>query len=206
MITYKLHLIRHGLTALNLDRRYVGCIDEPLCPEGIAQIKKKLAESDYPEAEAVYCCPLTRSRETAEILYPDSPVTVVEDLIEMSMGDFEGRSFDELKSEPAFVEWMSDSANNAPPGGENSLIFGERISQGLNAVFMDMQREKIREAVCVVSGGVIMSLLTRHTHSDRPLSAFSVKPAEGYSIGLSTQFWAAHRLIVVEGSLPTVLG
>ena len=38
-------LIRHGKTAGNLAGRYIGCrTDEPLCPEGIAQLR----EGRYP--------------------------------------------------------------------------------------------------------------------------------------------------------------
>ena len=39
MKTFKLHLIRHGLTAGNLDGRYIGGgTDLPLCSEGRAQL------------------------------------------------------------------------------------------------------------------------------------------------------------------------
>ena len=39
MKTFKLHLIRHGLTAGNLDGRYIGGgTDLPLCDEGRAQL------------------------------------------------------------------------------------------------------------------------------------------------------------------------
>ena len=35
-------LIRHGQTQGNRERRYIGCrTDEPLCPEGIAQLQNR---------------------------------------------------------------------------------------------------------------------------------------------------------------------
>ena len=37
----KLIFIRHGKTAGNLERRYIGRTDEPLCDEGIAEILGK---------------------------------------------------------------------------------------------------------------------------------------------------------------------
>ena len=204
MITYKLHLIRHGMTAMNREGRYLGRMDEPLCPEGIAATRRKHETFTYPEAEAVYSCPLLRCRETADILFPDLPITAVEDLAEMAMGDFEGRSFAELQSDPAFEEWMNDSAGHSPPGGESATTFASRISDGLAAVFMDMQREQVRSAACIVSGGVIMSLLKQHTHSDQPLSAFGTEPLEGYTIALTTQLWASHRLIEIGARIPTI--
>lgn len=202
MTTYKLHLIRHGLTELNREGRYVGRIDEPLSPEGIDAARRRKEAFIYPEAEAVYTCPLLRCRETADILYPNLPLTAVEDLTEMAMGDFEGHTFAELQSDPAFEQWMNDSVNYAPPGGESATTFAARISDGLGAVFMDMQREKIRSAACIVSGGVIMSLLKQHTYSDAPLSAFGADPLEGYTIHLTTQFWASHKLIEAGPKIP----
>ena len=40
MITYKLYIIRPGLTAGNLDGRYIGSTDLPLCREGRDQLLK----------------------------------------------------------------------------------------------------------------------------------------------------------------------
>lgn len=204
MITYKLHLLRHGITELQLKGRYVGRLDEPLSQAGTAELKARCNAGGYPEAEGLYSCPLLRSRQSAEILYPHLPITVVEDLAEMAMGDFEGMSIEELKTDPAFESWLADSGQNAPPGGESGAVFAARLSDGLQAVFMDMQREGIRSAACVVSGGVIMSLLQRHTLSDAPLSAFSAKPGEGYTLNLTTYLWGGHRLVEVAARLPVL--
>ena len=38
----KLIFIRHGQTQGNAEGRYLGKTDEPLCPEGIEYIKKKV--------------------------------------------------------------------------------------------------------------------------------------------------------------------
>ena len=40
MKNYRLYLVRHGITAGNLQRRYVGGgTDEPLCEQGLAQLR-----------------------------------------------------------------------------------------------------------------------------------------------------------------------
>lgn len=36
MQSYHIYLIRHGMTASNLEGRFIGKTDLPLCPEGIA--------------------------------------------------------------------------------------------------------------------------------------------------------------------------
>ena len=48
----KIYLIRHGMTAGNREKRYVGChTDEDLCEEGIAQIQS----NEYPRVRPSVC-------------------------------------------------------------------------------------------------------------------------------------------------------
>ena len=80
-------LIRHGKTKGNLEGRYIGCrSDEPLCPEGRADLKQRV----YPAVSRVYASPMRRCLETAGLLYPDAPVEIVPDLRECDFGTFEG--------------------------------------------------------------------------------------------------------------------
>ena len=46
-------LLRHGQTRGNLERRYIGSTDEPLCPQG----REALAGAWAPEADRVYVSP-----------------------------------------------------------------------------------------------------------------------------------------------------
>lgn len=48
----------------------------------------------------------------------DSSVQIVENLIEMDFGDFEGKSADELVKKPEFLEWLKGGADSRPPKGE----------------------------------------------------------------------------------------
>lgn len=87
-------LIRHGKTAGNLAGRYIGCrTDEPLCSEGIAQLR----EGRYPAVERVFASPLRRCRETARLLYPAMEMEIVEDFRECDFGAFEGLSYADLE-------------------------------------------------------------------------------------------------------------
>ena len=72
MLTYRLFLIRHGLTQGNLERRYIGRrSDLPLCEEGRKGLLALKEEFEYPDVKKVYAAPMKRCFETAEILYPD---------------------------------------------------------------------------------------------------------------------------------------
>ena len=76
MKTFKLHLIRHGMTAGNLQGLYIGSgTDIPLCDEGRAQLNDLKERFEYPQVDTVFSSPLLRAVETANILFPDAKHT-----------------------------------------------------------------------------------------------------------------------------------
>lgn len=80
-------LIRHGVTAGNLQGRYIGCrTDESLCPEWIGALR----ECRYPPVPRVFSSPMRRCLETAALLYPGVKPEIVEDFRECDFGVFEG--------------------------------------------------------------------------------------------------------------------
>lgn len=60
-------LVRHGQTAGNREHRYVGRTDEGLLPEAAAALSASPYRAFRPQV--VYCSPLLRCRQTAEILF-----------------------------------------------------------------------------------------------------------------------------------------
>ena len=77
MKTFKLHLIRHGMTAGNLQGLYIGSgTDIPLCDEGRAQLNELKERFEYPQVDTVFSSPLLRAVETANILFPDAKHTL----------------------------------------------------------------------------------------------------------------------------------
>ena len=83
-------LLRHGQTRGNLERRYVGSTDEPLCPQG----REALAGVRAPEADRVYVSPMVRCRETAALLYPGMVQEVVPGFRETDFGSFGGHTYE----------------------------------------------------------------------------------------------------------------
>ena len=58
MKTFKLHLIRHGMTAGNLQGLYIGSgTDIPLCDEGRAQLNELKERFEYPQVDTVFSSP-----------------------------------------------------------------------------------------------------------------------------------------------------
>lgn len=63
----KIIFIRHGRTAGNLEKRYIGRTDEPLCKEGITELES----IKYPDCDAVFASPMNRCLQTAKFIYPE---------------------------------------------------------------------------------------------------------------------------------------
>lgn len=62
---YRLQLIRHGITQGNLDGKYIGITDLPLCRQGVDELYDKIEKYDYPSVQKVYTSPLKRCKQTA---------------------------------------------------------------------------------------------------------------------------------------------
>ena len=147
------YLIRHGQTQGNLERRYIGSTDQPLCAQG----REALVGRRFPAVEAVYVSPLCRCRETAALLYPDMPQEVVGGLRETDFGAFEGHTYEELKDDPAYQAWLDTAGASAPVGGESKADVSRRVVTAFRAIAMKHGPED--RIALVVHGGTIMALL-----------------------------------------------
>ena len=180
MKTFKIHLIRHGITQGNLDGKYIGATDLPLCEEGIAQLGRLADEFEYPRVQKVYASPLRRAVETAELIYPDNFIQKVDSLREYNFGQFENRSMEELQGDPAFTAWMDSGMTGAPEGGESREQFEQRLILGFNEVILDMMRTDITSAALVSHGGVLMYLLSKFGLPQRRALDWQIEAGKGY--------------------------
>lgn len=90
----RVFLIRHGLPDFpDRKRMCLGRTDLPLCPEGFAQAEEMAAT--LPPVTGVYSSPLIRAVQTAQAI--GLPVTILNDLQELSAGDWDGLTFDEIR-------------------------------------------------------------------------------------------------------------
>ena len=96
----ELLLIRHSLTPGNLKKQYVGSTDQPLAPEGEALARER--RGAMPSIDGLWVSPLMRCRQTAELLFPNMEQHIVPDLQECDFGDYEGKTWEELKDEPTY--------------------------------------------------------------------------------------------------------
>ena len=202
MITYKLHLIRHGLTQGNLEGWFVGRRDLPVCPEGLTRLLQRKQQFQYPQVEAVYSSPLQRCLQTAHVLYPEETPIQIQDLQEMDFGDFEGHTVKELSTSQAFLQWMKNSMEFTPPNGENGLEFAGRIARGINEVFTDMMKRQITQAAVLTHGGVIMTLLATYGFPREEMGRWATENGCGYTIQMSPQMWQRDGVFEIVDLIP----
>lgn len=133
-----IYLIRHGMIAVNGNKRFIGQIDLPLNEEGINQAKRLRQELSCIRFSSVYCSDLQRSVQTAEIIaarHGLQPV-ICPELREISLGEWEGRSFEEInrKYPEEFKARGRDIVNYQPPGGESFAQCNQRILDKLEEI------------------------------------------------------------------------
>ena len=150
------YLIRHGMTAGNKEKCYVGRTDEPLSEEGKLQAAA-LKDAGLPVFGRVFTSPYIRCRETASILFPDTTFTIVQGLRECDFGVFEGKTAEELWGSAEYGAWLAASCTGAIPGGESVEDFKTRCR---NAFFETMEEaDESGSAAFVIHGGCIMAIL-----------------------------------------------
>ena len=145
-----LYLVRHGQTDWNREKRFQSTTDVPLNETGLAQawlIREQLLKRGVVFTLA-RSSPLSRAVDTARIILEgtDTPFVPEPGLMEVSLGDFEGRLEDDLRLElgPAYDVWRDTQYTMAPPGGESIIEGARRVAQYL---------EPLREAA---TGGHIL--------------------------------------------------
>ena len=149
--------IRHGSTAGNLEKRYIGRTDEALCPLGIRQIEA-LKEENF-KIDHLFVSPMLRTRQTADILFPQQSVTTVEAFRETDFGIFEGKTADELSSSTDYQKWLDSFCLDPIPQGESISSFKERCCSAFEQIIPSIPEDS--SSAFVVHGGVIMAILER---------------------------------------------
>lgn len=177
----KVYLIRHGETPGNRLGRYIGITDEPL----LAEAQEKLKKKNVWEAETVFSSPLRRCRQTAEILFPGQPVTVLEELAECDFGIFENKNWKELTGNAAYQSWIDSNGTLPFPGGENPSAFHERCCRGFEKAIADCLQNGIKTAAFTIHGGTIMSIMERYAAPHRDFYDWHVKNGAGYQVEIA---------------------
>jgi broad specificity phosphatase PhoE len=148
------YLARHGQTAYNLEGRFQGQLPVPLDQTGIAQAHDLAERASEHEFVALWCSPLLRARQTADIVAERIGLQPCEDprLMETDAGDWTDRSFAEVQAQApeAFAGFLGGDPDFAFPGGESFAQQGVRVAAALRDI-----EQGLRPVLVVCHGGVI---------------------------------------------------
>lgn len=197
------YLIRHGRTKGNMERRYAGSTDEPLCEEGMQDlcVLRDLLSRIFPKK--LYVSPMQRCRQTAALLFPGVEQKIVDDFREMDFGEFEYKNYAELAGDARYQAFIDSGGVTDFPGAEPQQQFRKRVRDAFVRCMMkieasmtkpetDLSQEPFAFAVkphqvmsgepvvFVVHGGTIMAILEAYAQPHRAYFDWQTAPAGGY--------------------------
>ncbi len=149
-------LIRHGEPEGGA--RFRGQRDDPLSARGFEQMRAALASGETPDQ--ILSSPLRRCRDFADelALLGDRPLSLESDFREISFGDWEGQTLDEIQrsDDARLAAFWRDAERNPPPNGEELAAFHERVARAWHDRIDQFSNEHV---LVVAHGGVIRMIL-----------------------------------------------
>jgi alpha-ribazole phosphatase len=186
------YLLRHAHTAGNLEKRYIGRTDEPLCAAGQAALRRA---GSFPSIRRVSVSPLRRARETAFGLFPAAEQIIRPGLREMDFGDFEGRSADEMAEDAAYRAWVDDGCRSACPNGESLDSFTSRTCSAFEEMVQEALDHGEERLFIVAHGGTVMAVMGRYARPGRPAWDWQMQPLQGYRACLDESAWPGELIL-----------
>lgn len=142
----RLILVRHASTNDNHNKRLSGYIDSNLSEKAkyeISSLEKFLEDEKIDE---IYSTPSSRTKETIKGITKNNNLKLVEveELKELSFGDFEGMTFKEIKNshEDEFEKMIRDGYKYRYPNGESLIDSYNRVSNKINMILKDENNNK----------------------------------------------------------------
>lgn len=137
-------LVRHAEPGFGDEiKRYLGQSDLDLSQKGILQAQTLAHAFRNQKIRDIYCSTLIRTEHTAKIIAKEhncNPIRI-KDLKEINMGEWEGISFNEVKSlfPEEYEKRGKDIVNYCPPGGESFAEVSKRVIPSFNNIIQNSE-------------------------------------------------------------------
>lgn len=167
-----LYIMRHGRTDWNEVYKLQGSVDIPLNDSGRSMAIEAGEKYKDMHIDVCYCSPLSRARETAELVLKGRDVPIIEDsrLREMSFGVCEGvENVFEHPEIPAYKLFKDPINYVAPEGAETFEELYERTGEFMREVIKP-ELMKGRDILIVGHGAMNGSIIGRANNT--PLEKF----------------------------------
>ncbi len=155
------YLLRHGETEYHAQQRLLGRLDIGLNERGREQARRVVDFFRGLKLDAIYSSPLKRCLETAGPVAEEQglSIQVMEGLMEVDMGEWDGRTFDELFREDGELvgKWMRNPSSVAIPGGEDFGAVRDRVMSAVREI--TSRHPGDQRVLLVTHGGPIRGIL-----------------------------------------------
>lgn len=192
----KLLLMRHAKTNGNLEHRYVGRTDEPLCAAGCLELEKKIEVlSRHPfftmakrqEFLPLFVSPMCRCVQTSNILIGRMELACAKvqeesELREMDFGEFEYRNYEELNGRADYQRYIDTGGAVGFPGAEPLEAFKRRCSSAFARVIAGWENRGFAYGLGVVHGGTIMAVLEHYAIPHKDYFSWQVNNCGGFLV------------------------
>lgn len=193
----KIILMRHAKTKGNQFKRYIGSTDEHLCEEGIILATQCRKRRTYPQPDLLYVSPMKRCLETAHLLFPQAEPHIVNELRETHFGDYENKSYEDLKDEKAYQTFLEYGGVTAFPNGESRGMVAERVLPAFDAIVTELVAHPVPTCTLLVHGGTIMTILEHYAHPKKDYYHWQVEPCGGYLVCVDETTWLTEKKLKV---------
>ncbi|MBU8879907.1 histidine phosphatase family protein [Bacillus sp. FJAT-29790] len=175
--TVAIALFRHGLTEDNKRHAYLGWTDSPLC-----LIEKEKMQANDNEYELFFSSDLNRCLETMEIMFQACNPLILSELRELNFGQWEKKTYGELKHDPEYQKWLGSPFTVKPPEGESFFEFSTRVQAGWEKAIKKIIDSNVRKAAIMTHGGVIRHLLTKYAPEAKDFWEWKIPHGNGYEL------------------------
>ena len=158
----RLYLVRHGQTEWNVQKRMQGWQDSALTEKGVNNaiaLREKLEGVDF---VAIYTSTSERTIETARLIIDkrNLAINTNEDLREINLGEWEGKTHDEIKDfyPEQYKYFLENPALYEPVGGETFEQLINRAIKVLNYI----NSKHTDGNILVITHSVILKSLLMH--------------------------------------------
>jgi alpha-ribazole phosphatase len=181
-----LFLVRHLITDWNQEQKYLGHTDRDIIKSKLprlSELKKELARIEFGQ---VYTSDLRRCRSTLAYLNIPGQVTIDSRLREIHFGDWEGKTYNDLKDEKVYQNWLDKWEDNPIPNGECANTFRARIDSFLDELFQQIGSGSMsnKQILLMTHGGVIRYLVSKYVPS-KSIWEVSVPHGQGIILTLN---------------------
>ncbi|MFC4770404.1 histidine phosphatase family protein [Enterococcus hermanniensis] len=158
------YFIRHGKTEINAEGRFNGgTVDSPLVPEGIEATKKIAQYLKDVSFDLALSSPQLRAQTTAKIILKEHDrgpkLTIVEDLREMRLGDWDGEKISEItKQYPEDIRDYRTRPDLFDSKKFHSESYAEVIRRSTQ-VIKEITKQYPEGNILVVSHGILLMAL-----------------------------------------------